>query len=348
MRVFNLLAITVLLFLFASCNGSKSDTSPSFTLKILNKEKKFKQSDTLAFSIETRKGASPDSISYTLKGEPIKIDGFKLPLNDVPLGKHLLQATIFRDLKKEVVTSKITVLSAIKPKVYTLKIVNEFPHDSGAYTQGLEFNGDTLYEGTGRYKESKLRKLDFKTGDVYKEIKLQQNQFGEGITILNDKIYQLTWKNKVGFVYDLYSMKKIKSFPYQRSIEGWGLTNDGKHLYKSDGTENIWILDPVSLEEKGYIQVTSNAKIYNKVNELEYVDGKIYANSYQNDGIMIIDASTGALLGVVDGRMLKKKVNQHEQLDVLNGIAYHHKRKTFFLTGKYWNKLFEVVFEEKQ
>lgn len=346
MRFFSTLISTLLILVLISCNGSKSDTSPDFLLKVLNKEKKFKQSDTIAFKIETRKGNPPDSIIYKLKGETVKIADFKLPLKNAPLGKHVFEAVIFRGDEKVVLNVKLTVLSSIKPKVYSLKIINEYPHDRWAYTQGLEFYGDTLYEGTGRYEESKLRKTDFKSGEVYQEIELQDNEFGEGITILNNKIYQLTWKNRTGFVYELNSLKKIKTFPYQQSKEGWGLANNGKKLFKSDGTEKIWFLNAQTLEEEDYIQVTSNAKIYNKVNELEYVDGKIYANSYQNDGIMIIDAETGALLGVVDGRKLKKKVMEHPKLDVLNGIAYHPARKTFFLTGKYWNKMFEVTFEE--
>ncbi|WP_340198483.1 glutaminyl-peptide cyclotransferase [Ascidiimonas sp. W6] len=316
-------------------------------LKFPAKKTQFHQNDTLVFSIENRKGVAPDSISYTLKENPIQLKEQKLPLTNVPLGIHSFTAAVFHDGKKEVLTSKFTVLSMVKPKVYTIKIIQEYPHDQGAYTQGLEFYKDTLYEGTGRYNESRLRKLNLETGEVLKEISLQQNQFGEGITILNDKIYQLTWQNKIGFVYDINTFEKIKSFSYKKSKEGWGLTNDGEKLFKSDGTEKIWILDSETLEEQDYIQVTSNSKIYNKVNELEYVDGKIYANSYQNDGIMIIDASSGALLGVVDGRGLKKKVASHSQLDVLNGIAYNPSRKTFFLTGKYWNKMFEVVFEEK-
>ncbi|XLS30937.1 glutaminyl-peptide cyclotransferase [Flavobacteriaceae bacterium M23B6Z8] len=347
MRFFNFFSTIALYVFLVSCNGSKSDTSPNFVLQLAENKKQYTQNDTLKFNITSRKGNKPDSISYQIDEKKIRVGNDQILLKSVPLGLHTFTATVFRDGKEENVATKITVLSAIKPKVYKLTILNEYPHDERSYTQGLEFHGDTLYEGTGRYKESRLRKINFKTGEVYREIALQQNQFGEGITILNNKIYQLTWQNKVGFIYELESLEKIRSFKYEKSKEGWGLTNDGQNLYKSDGTEKIWLLDPETLKEKDFIQVTSHAKIYNKVNELEYVEGKIYANSYQNDGIMIIDAATGALLGVVDGRELKEKVAPHEQLDVLNGIAYHPERKTFFLTGKYWNKLFEVIFEEK-
>lgn len=347
MRFYNFFIFIVLYVILISCNGSKSDSTPNFTLKITDTKKQFKQNDTLKFTVTTRKGAKPDSIIYKVNDKKVSVKNEQLFLENIPLGIHSFTAEVFREEEKETLTTLITILSLTKPKVYTLNIINEYPHDNGAYTQGLEFYKDTLYEGTGRYKESRLRKTNYKTGEVYREIALQQNQFGEGITILNNKIYQLTWQNKIGFIYNLETFEKIKSFPYKKSKEGWGLTNDGENLYKSDGTEKIWILDSETLEEKDFIQVTSNAKIYNKVNELEYVDGKIYANSYQNDGIMIIDATTGTLLGVIDGRELKKKVAQHDQLDVLNGIAYHPERKTFFLTGKYWNKLFEVTIVEK-
>jgi len=159
---------------------------------------------------------------------------------------------------------------------------------------------------------------------------------------MNDKIYQLTWQSGSGFIYDLKDFKKIDSFKYNQSKEGWGLCNDGNKIFKSDGTEKIWFLNPVTMAEEGHFETVTNTSIFNKANELEYVDGKIYANVYQKESMMIIDAKSGAIEGVINFGGLKEKVTQHQYLDVLNGVAYHPERKTFFVTGKNWDKLFEV------
>ena len=237
--------------------------------------------------------------------------------------------------------------SAEKPNLYTYEILNTYPHDMSAYTQGLEFHEDTLYESTGQRGESSLRKVNYKTGEVIEQVDLDQFYFGEGLTILEDKIYQLTWQSQEGLIYDLDSMEMLEKFAYSESKEGWGLCNDGKQLYKSDGTDKIWILNPNTLEEESYIQPTTNKSILNQVNELEWVEGKIYANTYQKDGVVIINPQTGAVEGVVDFRGLRDKVKQHSGLDVLNGIAYHKASKRLFVTGKNWDKLFEVEILEK-
>ena len=204
-----------------------------------------------------------------------------------------------------------------------------------------------MYESTGRRGFSSLRKVDYKTGNVLKKIDLDKTYFGEGITILNDKIYQLTWQNKTGFIYDVNSLKKTGSFQYGESKEGWGLCNDGSKIFKSDGTEKIWFLNSTTLIEEDHIETVTNKSIFNKANELEYVNGKLYANVYQKPSVMIIDAASGAIEGVINFSGLKNKVTKHDNIDVLNGIAYHPIRETFFVTGKNWDKLFEVKIFKK-
>ena len=223
----------------------------------------------------------------------------------------------------------ITILNNESPKIFTYNIINEYPHDITSYTQGLEFYNDTLYESTGQYKESKLRKVDYKTGEVIKNIDLADEYFGEGLTILNDKIYQLTWQKGTGFVYDVNTFEKLSSFKYGNSKEGWGLCNNDKSIYKSDGTEKIWLLNPETLVEEEYIQVFTNKGKIIGINEMEWIDGKIYANRYQKDGVAIINPKNGAVIGVIDFSPLKKIVTQHEGLDVLNGIAYNPKPKPY-------------------
>ena len=152
----------------------------------------------------------------------------------------------------------------------------------------------------------------------------------------------MSWQSGLGYVYNKSNLSEIETFSYGKSKEGWGLCNDGEKIFKSDGTEKIWILNPKSLVEEDYIETVTNKSVFNKANELEYVDGKIYANVWQKESMMIIDATSGAIEGVVNLGGLKKQVTQHPKLDVLNGVAYHPTRKTFFVTGKNWDKLFEV------
>ena len=259
-------------------------------------------------------------------------------LNNLTLGKKEL-------IIKSVNTEKkvnFTLLNNIAPKVYDYEIINEFPRSMNSYTQGLEFYNDTLYESLGRYGKSKLVKVEFRTGKKLKEINLASEYFAEGITILNDKIFQLTWKEKVGFVYDIDNFNKINSFEYENSLEGWGICNNGIKLYKSDGTEKIWLLDPENLKEEDYIEIYTNKNKVVGLNELEWINGKIYANRYLFDGIAIINPENGAIEGVINLSTLKNKVTQHENLDVINGIAYNKKRNSIFVTGKMWDKLFEI------
>jgi glutamine cyclotransferase len=267
--------------------------------------------------------------------------------NDLKLGVQTLTATISYDDTTADVSTKITVLNNTKPKIYTYKIVNTYPHDITSYTQGLEFYNGELYESTGQYRESKLRKVDYKTAEVLKNINLQSQYFGEGLTVLNDKIYQLTWRENTGFVYDVNSFEKLSSFTYGKSNEGWGLCNDGTRIFKSDGTENIWLLNPETLAEEETIQVYREKGKVVGLNELEWVNGKIYSNLYQFNGVAIINPKNGAMEAVIDFSPLRKLVTQHQGLDVLNGIAYNPDTNTLFVTGKRWDKLFEVEIIEQ-
>lgn len=348
MKIYKLLAISFLGSLIFSCNGSQQGTRKNFALKIEGRSTEFKRNETINVDIENKRNLEIKEVRYTLAGQPVNVTEGKLQLSVSTLGNQELTATVSYDDKTESVSKKITILSDQAPKVYTYTILNEYPHDMKAYTQGLEFYKDTLYESTGKNGQSSLRKVNFKTGEVLKKVDLSQAYFGEGITILNDKVYMLTWRSKTGFVYDVHTFEQLDTFKFENSREGWGLCHDDTRLYKSDGTEKIWILDPATLQEKSFIQTVTNSSIFSKTNELEYVDGKIYANSYQKDGVMIINPETGAIEGVVDFRGLKEKVAQHPDLDVLNGIAYNPASKTFFVTGKNWDKLFEVQIEAKQ
>ena len=336
--------ILLLTLLLLKCN---TDITKDFKLSFVEKSKKFTPNDTLKFNIVNKKNHPIDSVVYHLDGE--KISDIQ-PLNNKSLGIYDITASIFISGNKLEYKENISIVSASKPKLYTYTILNEYPHKKNAYTQGLEFYRDTLYESTGLRGKSSLRKVDFKTGKVLQKVALDQVYFGEGISILNDKLYQLTWQGNMGFQYKPDQLKMERSFAYQNSKEGWGLCNDGQRLYKSDGTHQIWVLDPQTQKEMDKIQVMTDKNALKKINELEWVNGKIYANTYQfkKEVGIIIDPQSGAVEGVIDFSGLKSKVEQVSNLDVLNGIAYHHKRKTFFVTGKNWSKLFEVKILPKE
>lgn len=338
MKVF-LFSIITLFFL--AC-GDSTDASKLFDIQLEGQKKSFQKNDIVGIAIKNKKDLNISKVEYFIDGQLLPIKDGKITFGIEKLGSKVLIAKIDYEDTSVDITKKIKVLAEKSPDVYTYEIVNTFPHDKASFTQGLEFNNDTLYEGTGRKGQSVLRKLDYKTGKVLQNIDLDGSVFGEGITVLNDKVYQLTWQSGLGYIYNKSDLSKIETFSYGKSKEGWGLCNDGKKIYKSDGTEKIWILNPENLTEVDFIETVTNKSIFNKANELEYVDGKIYANVWQKESMMIIDAKSGAIEGVINFGGLKEKVEQHTKLDVLNGVAYHPKRKTFFVTGKNWDKLFEV------
>ncbi len=330
----------ILLYLSAvliSCGDT--NTAKQTGLSINTKVKSLMLGDTLALSIDNPKKLDITNVSYELDGESIDKNEV---LNDITLGEKTITATVSYGDKTETLTKSIKVFNNIIPAIYTYEVVNTYPHDITSYTQGLEFYNGDLYESTGQYKESKLRKLDFETGEVLQNLDLEDNYFGEGLTILNDKIYQLTWKENRGFIYNVDTFEKVSTFNYGKSKEGWGICNDGNTLYKSDGTDKIWLLNADNLTEKGHIEVYTEKGKIPALNELEWIDGKIYANIYHRNGVVIINPKTGGVEGVINFKPLKQLVKQHDKLDVLNGIAYHPERKTIFVTGKNWDKLFEV------
>ncbi len=339
MNIFKFLIIIFLSLLQIGCGTNNGQNKGGFILKTNSKNNTYSNNETLSLSVENPKNQTIDSIVFKVDNKTI---GESSSLIDFKLGKQTIEAVVYFNNEHQSVFQNIIILNNETPKIFTYKIINEYPHDITSYTQGLEFFNDTLYESTGQYKESKLRKVDYKTGSILKNINLADAYFGEGLTILNNKIYQLTWQKGIGFIYDLNSFEKINSFKYGKSKEGWGLCNDGNVIYKSDGSEDIWILNPENLIEQEYIQVYTNKGPIKEINELEWINGEIYANRYQKDGVAIINPKNGAVIGVIDFSPLKKLVKQHQGLDVLNGIAYNPKTKTVFVTGKRWDKLFEI------
>ena len=224
--------------------------------------------------------------------------------------------------------------------VYSYKIVNTYPHDDEAFTQGLVFENDVVYEGTGLHGKSSLRKSDMETGRVLQSYELPAQYFGEGITVFQDIIIQLTWKSNTGFVYDKNSFRLLRDFAY--ATEGWGLTHDGERLIMSDGTSTLYFLDPETFSVIGNIEVLNNDTPIEKLNELEYINGQIYANIWQTDHIAIINPQSGQVSGWIDLSGLLSSQYPSEPVDVLNGIAYDTVNDRLLVTGKLWPRLFEI------
>lgn len=240
------------------------------------------------------------------------------------------------------VTARSTVtVSLVAPSVaqYDYEVVATYPHDPGAYTQGLQYVDGVLYEGTGLYGRSSLRQVDLESGTVIQQINLADEYFGEGIYVLEDRIYQLTWKSRVAFLYDRETFELVDQFSYP--TEGWGLTYDGQHLLMSDGSSTIFRRDPVTFEEVGRITVMEEGQPVNLLNELEYIDGLIWANIWLTDEIVLIDPSSGLVTARVDFAGLLSE-EEAASAEVLNGIAYDEENDRIFVTGKFWPKLFEI------
>ena len=236
-------------------------------------------------------------------------------------------------------------LAAAAPARYTYRVVHVYPHDRNAFTQGLEFRAGFLYEGTGLNGQSRLRKVQLETGKVLQEVPLDAAYFGEGITVLDGRIVELTWQSHKGFVYDQNSFRLLRSFEYPG--EGWGLTNDGRQIYMSDGSSAIRCWDATTLAERRRITVHDGAQPVEMLNELEFVHGEIYANVWQTDRIVRFSPRDGSVTGWID---LSGLLNIFERAttDVLNGIAYDALGDRLFVTGKKWPKLFEIKLEPKR
>lgn len=347
MKTYLGLSAVIIALLTQSCS---SDKPKAFRWSMQPKEQTAKFGEPINFKLNTF-GSPFDSLIVTSKAIKTKFTTdtklISWPTKNEALGKDEVKFEMYVNGRKYTKSTTYYIVANKSPKKYTYEVLNSYPHNSKSFTQGLEFEDNTLYESTGQRGHSTLEKIDLKTGKSLQKHKLSDDKFGEGLTIIEDKMYQLTWQGGLGYIYNREDFKIQGTFPYGQSREGWGLCNDGEFLYKSDGTEYIYKIDPKTFKEVSRVQVTSDQFIYHNINELEWIDGKIYANVYFEDNILIIDPKTGQVDGIIDLSNIYPAGNKREREEVLNGIAYNGKKNELFITGKHWPKLFHIKVKEK-
>ena len=351
MKNYNFLFIILLGISLSNCGSKKNDINSIFTFDDAKYKRKYESQEALELGILNSNNKEVDSVVYfnndMKMGSKKGLDKLVFKLIDQKLGYQNLKAVVYFGGENSIATTRIEVVSNVTPKLLKYTIVNTYKHDISSFTEGLEFYKDTLYESTGSGNNCKsfLRKYNYKTGKIYQQINLDSQYFGEGITFINGKIFQLTWQNKTGFIYNATTLKLDKTFTYDKDIEGWGMTNDGKYIYQTDKTEKIWKMDPDTQKMMSYVNVYSGNSKIPSINELEWINDKIYTNVWQKDAIAVVNPSTGAVEGILDMSGLRKFVKNPEA-EVLNGIAYNPKTKTIFVTGKQWDKMFEITVSE--
>jgi glutamine cyclotransferase len=351
MKKHNFLSVILLGITLIGCGDKNKGENSLFTIDDSAFPAHFLPQEAVSISILNPKSKEIDSIAYFVNDKKVGstkgAEKFKFELKDQKLGYQFLKATVYFGSESSDATKRVELVSNVNPKLLKYKIINTYPHDVASFNEGLEFHNDTLYESTGQKGSSYIRKYDYKTGKVYKQADLDKEYFGEGITILDGKLYQLTWEEKTGFIYDAKTLKLEKKFKYDKDIQGWGMTNDGKYIYHSDGTEKIWKMDPATQKLIDYINVYSGTSKIKAINELELINGKFYVNVWQKDAIAVVNPASGAVEGILNMADLRKNMSSKVTTDdVLNGIAYNPKTKTIFVTGKNWEKIFEITVSE--
>ncbi len=347
------LAATVIFTLLAhSCSESKNqpnDQPKAVSAQVIriiepNNGKLYSQGEKISLQVKVLSDSiSLDSLFLSVNAAnygKIISNQITVETEKLKLGTHQLRATAWHKGTRHTASVGVVIKSAFKPQQYTYRVVNTYPHDKEAYTQGLFYYNGYLVESTGQYGQSSLRKVELNTGKVIKSSNLERQYFGEGCALIDGKIYQLTWTTRKGFIYDAESFGLISTFDYP--TQGWGLTAMGTKLVMSDGSNILYILEPQNFAEVRRIEVYDNAGPVMQLNELEYIDGKIWANVYQTDRIVIIDPETGTVEAELNLSGILPNADRHANVDVLNGIAWDSITKRPFVTGKNWPKLFEI------
>jgi len=347
----NLFLIAAITLLIYSCEPKPFDNGNDITISP-ESGTSYKAGDAVNVTVHYPASVKADSIVYMLDSVRVasKKDSSAVSLktDTMALGARVITAKVYHGGKPQDVSTNFVLLAAKAPEELTYTVIKKYPHDTSAYTEGLLYNDGYLYESTGSPGHSDLRKVDLETGKVIQRTKLDPKIFGEGSAVVGNKIVMLTYTEKIGYVFDKNTFKLLNTFSNNVGIEGWGMTFDGKKLYMDDKTNRIWFLDKDNYRQIGFIDVYDDKKAIDSVNELEYIDGKLYSNVYTTDTILVINPKTGAVLQRVNMKNLWPNSQRPKDFDyannVLNGIAWDEKGKRLFVTGKRWPFLYEVKF----
>lgn len=361
---YNFLLPITLAATLVSCSNKKNLENNVISIQTTPAKAIYQDNEQINFTLNVKQNATIDSVAYYIADKKIGTvannETLSISLKANKLGKSTLKAIAYQANQTKELSSPIEISTHVVPTILPYTLINTFEHDQQAYTQGLEFHNGNLYEstgngegggttatgmGSGKVGVSSIRQVDYKTGKVIKIQELPTAIFGEGCTVLGDKVYQLSWKHNVGYIYQAESLEKIGTFNYFQKMEGWGLANDAQNLYMSDGTNKIYKIDPISFEKIDEISIYNTKKSVQYINELEYAKGKIFANVYGSNIIVVIDPATGAIQHMIDCTDLLSKTTYHPERDFFNGIAYNSQTDTFFVTGKNWDKIFEIKIE---
>lgn len=290
---------------------------------------------------------NPDSIVLYINDQRIALfEGLsaRVATDTLGVGTVSLRATAWRNNERQSVSTNVRIKSNIKPKQLKYSIVRTYPHDPAAYTQGLFFYQGKLYESTGQNGASSLRRVELSTGKVLQSVNLNTEHFGEGAAIHGNRIYQLTWTSGVCFAYNTENLSLEATYSY--NTQGWGLTSDGNELIMSDGSNLLRFMNPEGFVERRRVEVYDDQGPVRNLNELEYINGLVYANVYTTDRVVIIDPQTGVVVAQIDLSSILPTNQRTGREDVLNGIAYDAERDMLIVTGKYWPKMFEIKLEQ--
>jgi glutamine cyclotransferase len=310
----------------------------------------YKQGEKVSLKVTYPADYKADSVVYLLDSARIASrkdsSAVDLSTDTLSLGAKTITAKVYSGGKEQEVSTNINLLAAKAPEEYTFEVVKTFPHDTSSFTEGLEYHDGVLYESDGGYcnegQHSSLRKTDV-NGKILKKIDIDCAVFAEGITVIDNKIIQLTYHERKGFVYDKNTLNLLSTFAYTQGAEGWGLCNDGKYLYNTTtGTNQILVMDKDNYRTVREIDVYDDKGPVNNLNELEYIDGLLYANIWQTRYIVAIDPKTGAVLRKIDFTTLYPEDQKDPHADVLNGIAWDAAGKRMFVTGKNWPHLYQI------
>lgn len=346
-RVFRSLLLMLVIF---SCVSEKNEKPTSLSPRIRKNialvspkiNQTLKHGENLLIKVEHKKGILIDSILVTHNQQTATYLSDSMVFNTATfrLGIQNIRCVVYAGGESEIVNPKVTLVAANAPESYNYRVINSYPHDDKAYTQGLFIHENNFIESTGQKGLSALRKVELETGKVLENLNLESSYFGEGATVWQDKIYQITWTSQVAFVYDL-DLKPVTTFKY--ATEGWGLTTLGDTLVMSDGSEKLYFMNPLDFSEVDILQVYDHQGKVDNLNELEYFNGMIYANIYGKDKIVMIDPKTGSVKGEIDFKGIIDR-NKYRGMDyAMNGIAYDFDNNKIYVTGKWWPTVFEIA-----